>query len=256
MTKQLKLGALFLALVASGAAMADSSFNNEKYGYTISQQSREVVRSNYEPHGAHECWENSFLNGEVDRLGLVECGDRQPEEPTTQDTVPTEREEVLSLSSKFLFGFDKYNLRPEARATLDELAQRLSQSNVQSVRVEGHTDFMGSDKYNQALSERRANTVSEYLVGHGVPADKISAVGLGESQAKMTEQCQQEVRNLGRRVSAARKRKALIACIEPDRRVDVRIRTLVTEQVGGAQPQQQQVEEPAQPQQMEEQPAQ
>ena len=81
MTKQLKLGALFLALVASGAAMADSSFNNEKYGYTISQQSREVVRSNYEPKGTHECWENSFLNAEVDRLGLVECGDRRPDTP-------------------------------------------------------------------------------------------------------------------------------------------------------------------------------
>ena len=85
MTKQLKLGALFLALVASGAAMADSSFNNEKYGYTISQQSREVVRSNYEPKGAHECWENSFLNAEVDRLGLVECGDRQAEAPAPAD---------------------------------------------------------------------------------------------------------------------------------------------------------------------------
>ena len=226
MTKQLKLGALFLALVASGAAMADSSFNNEKYGYTISEQSREVVRSNVEPNGAHECWENSFLNGEVDRLGLVECGDRQPEAPPTVEE-PQVREELVSLSSKFLFGFDKFNLRPEARTTLDELAQRLSGSNVQSVRVEGHTDFMGSDTYNQRLSERRANTVSEYLVGHGVPAEKISAVGLGESQAKMTEQCQQEVRNLGRRVSAARKRSALIACIEPDRRVDVRIRTLV-----------------------------
>ena len=225
MTKQLKLGALFLALVASGAAMADSSFNNEKYGYTISQQSREVVRSNYEPKGAHECWENSFLNAEVDRLGLVECGDRQPDSPPAVE--PQASEEVVSLSSNFLFGFDKFNLRPEARTTLDELAQRLSQSNVQSVRVEGNTDFMGSDKYNQALSERRANTVSQYLVGRGVPADKISAVGLGESQAKMTEQCQQEVRNLGRRASAARKRRALIACIEPDRRVDVRIRTLV-----------------------------
>ena len=226
MTKQLKLGALFLALVASGAAMADSSFNNEKYGYTISEQSREVVRSNVEPNGAHECWENSFLNGEVDRLGLVECGDRQPEAPPAP-AEPQVHEELVSLSSKFLFGFDKFNLRPEARTTLDELAQRLTGSNVQSVRVEGNTDFMGSDAYNQRLSERRANTVSEYLVGRGVPAEKISAVGLGESQAKMTEQCQQEVRNLGRRVSAARKRSALIACIEPDRRVDVRIRTLV-----------------------------
>ncbi|MBH5330283.1 OmpA family protein [Eikenella sp. S3360] len=223
MTKQLKFGALFLALVASGAAMADSSFSNEKYGYTISQQSREVVRSNYEPKGAHECWENNFLNSEVDRLGLVECGDRQPDAPAQ----PQVNEELVSLSSNFLFGFDKFNLRPEARTTLDELAQRLSNSNVQSVRVEGNTDFMGSDAYNQRLSERRANTVSEYLVGRGVPAEKISAVGLGESQAKMTEQCQQEVRNLGRRASAARKRSALIACIEPDRRVDVRIRTLV-----------------------------
>ncbi len=223
MTKQLKLGVLFLALVASGAATADSSFTNEKYGYTISQQSREIVRSNYEPNGAHECWENNFLNSEVDRLGLVECGDRQPDAPAR----PQVNEELVSLSSNFLFGFDKFNLRPEARTTLDELAQRLSQSNVQSVRVEGNTDFMGSDAYNQRLSERRANTVSQYLVGRGVPADKISAVGLGESQAKMTEQCQQEVRNLGRRASAARKRSALIACIEPDRRVDVRIRTVV-----------------------------
>ena len=107
MTKQLKLGALFLALVASGAAMADSSFNNEKYGYTISQQSREVVRSNYEPNGAHECWENSFLNGEVDRLGLVECGDRQPEAPPAP-AEPQVREELVSLSSNFLFGFDKF----------------------------------------------------------------------------------------------------------------------------------------------------
>ncbi|OAM30037.1 MULTISPECIES: OmpA family protein [Eikenella] len=223
MTKQLKFGALFLALVASGAAMADSSFSNEKYGYTISQQSREVVRSNYEPNGAHECWENDFLNSEVDRLGLVECGDRRPDAPIQAQT----NEEVLSLASNFLFGFDKFNLRPEARTTLDQLAQRLAGSNVQSVRVEGNTDFMGSDAYNQRLSERRANTVSQYLVSRGVPAEKISAVGLGESQAKMTEQCQQEVRNLGRRASAARKRSALIACIEPDRRVDVRIRTVV-----------------------------
>ena len=217
MTKQLKLSAMIVALLASSGAMAHEQ---NAYGYTTSQESGEVVRNSY-----NECWENSFLNAEVDRLGLVECGDRQAEAPAPAE--PQVREELVSLSSKFLFGFDKFNLRPEARTTLDELAQRLTGSNVQSVRVEGNTDFMGSDAYNQRLSERRANTVSEYLVGRGVPAEKISAVGLGESQAKMTEQCQQEVRNLGRRVSAARKRSALIACIEPDRRVDVRIRTLV-----------------------------
>lgn len=227
MTKQLKLSALFLALVASGTAMADSKFSNEKYGYTISEQSREVVRSNTEPNGAHECWENSFLNEEVEKLGLAECGDRQemarPEPPKVQ-------EEVISLSSNFLFGFDKSTLRPEAQSTLNELAQRLSRAEVQSVRVEGNTDFMGSESYNQRLSEQRAAAVVNYLTSRGVTAEKITAVGLGESQARMTEQCQNEVNKLGRRVSAARKRTALIACIEPDRRVDIRVTAVVEHQ--------------------------
>ncbi|MCP2040526.1 outer membrane protein OmpA-like peptidoglycan-associated protein [Neisseria sp. HSC-16F19] len=210
MTKQLKLSALVVALIASTGAMA-----HEKNGYTISQESREVVRNSY-----GECWENSFLNKETD--GLAECGDGTV---APQPRVQTER---VSLSANFLFGFDKYNLRPEAVETLNNLAQRLSQTNVQSVRVEGHTDFMGSDQYNQALSERRAHTVSNYLVSRGVSAGKISAVGLGESQARMTASCQEEVAKLGSRVSAARKRAALIACIEPDRRVDIEINTLVT----------------------------
>ena len=232
MTKQLKLSALFLALVASGTAMAESNFSNEKYGYTISEQSREVVRSNTEPNGAHECWENSFLNDEVERLGLAECGDRQAPPPVEEPRVV---EEVVSLSSNFLFGFDKYNLRPEAQTTLNELSQRLSGANVQSIRVEGHTDFMGSEAYNQRLSEQRAASVVNYLTSRGVAAEKITAVGLGESQARMTEQCQNEVNNLGRRVSAARKRTALIDCIEPDRRVDIRITAVVQQEQPQAQ---------------------
>lgn len=212
MTKQLKLSALVVALIASTGAMA-----HEKNGYTISQESREVVRNNY-----GECWENSFLNKETD--GLVECGDATEAPPPVQE-LQTER---VSLSANFLFGFDKYNLRPEAVETLNNLAQRLSQTNVQSIRVEGHTDFMGSEQYNQALSERRAHTVTNYLIGRGVDAGKISAVGVGESQARMTASCQEEVAKLGKRVSAAKKRAALIACIEPDRRVDIEINTLVT----------------------------
>lgn len=209
MTKQLKLGALIAALVASAGAMA-----HEKPGYTISEQSREVVRNSY-----GECWENTYLDKAAN--GLAECGDgTATEQVIVNDTV--------RLSSEFLFGFDKYNLRPEAITTLDALAQRLSQTNVQAVRVEGNTDFMGKEQYNQALSERRANTVSNYLVSRGVPAGKISAVGLGESQQQMQAQCEAEVAKLGKKVSAAKKRAALIACIEPDRRVDVKIQTLVT----------------------------
>ncbi|MDO5068852.1 OmpA family protein [Neisseria sp. Dent CA1/247] len=216
MTKQLKLSALFVALVASGTAMASEP--HTKHGYTVDRQ-QTVVRNNY-----GECWKNTYFNKETQ--GRIECNDAVP-----VSTAPQYADETVSLSAKTLFGFDKDNLRPEATETLNGLAQRLSNTNVEAVRVEGHTDFMGSDEYNQNLSERRANVVANYLVNRGVASSKISAVGLGESQARMTASCEAEVANLGKKVSKAKKREALIACIEPDRRVDVKIRTLVTKQV-------------------------
>lgn len=222
MTKHVKASALIVALLASTGAMAHGT-----HGYTVSEQSGEVVRNNY-----GECWENTYLNKAEN--GLVECGDRAPDAAPAAPTPmvqPQYRTETVSLNSNFLFGFDKDNLRPEAIETLNQLAARLGDSNVQSARVEGHTDFMGSEQYNQALSERRATRVANYLVERGVPASKISATGLGESQARMTASCQAEVNKLGRRVSQAKRRQALIACIEPDRRVDVHITSLVTEQV-------------------------
>lgn len=222
MTKQLKLSAMMVALLASAGAFAGAP--EQGNGYTVSGQSGEVVRNSY-----GECWRNNYFNKETD--GLVECGDREEVKtpPPPPPPPPPPVEEVVTFSSNFLFGFDKDTLRPQAVNSLNQLASRLADSKVQSARVEGHTDFMGSDAYNQALSERRANVVANYLVGRGVPAGKINAVGLGESQARMTQSCQAEVAKLGKKVSAAKKRSALIACIEPDRRVDVRIQSVVTQ---------------------------
>lgn len=220
MTKQVKLSALIVALMASTGAMA-----HDIHGYTTSQGSGEVVRNNF-----GECWENNYLNKAEN--GLVECGDRAaatPEQAPQMETV--EQNDTVSFGSNFLFGFDKDKLRPEAIETLNQLVARVNGTNVQAVRVEGHTDFMGTEQYNQALSERRATAVANYLVSQGVPAERVSAVGLGESQARMTESCQAEVAKLGNRVSRAKKRAALIACIEPDRRVDVQIRSLVTREI-------------------------
>ncbi|MCI4077176.1 peptidoglycan-binding outer membrane protein RmpM, partial [Klebsiella pneumoniae] len=191
-----------------------------------------------------ECWKNAYFDKASQ--GRVECGDAvaapepEPEpEPAPAPVVVVEQapqyvDETISLSAKTLFGFDKDSLRAEAQDNLKVLAQRLSRTNIQSVRVEGHTDFMGSDKYNQALSERRAYVVANNLVSNGVPVSRISAVGLGESQAQMTQVCEAEVAKLGAKVSKAKKREALIACIEPDRRVDVKIRSIVTRQVVSA----------------------
>lgn len=225
MTKQLKLSALFVALLASGTAMASEA---HIHGYTVSGQSQEVVRNNY-----GECWKNTYFDKATQ--GRVECGDAvEPAPVAVVEQAPQYVDETVSLSAKTLFGFDKDVLRTEAQDNLKVLAQRLGQTNVQSVRVEGHTDFMGSEKYNQVLSERRANVVANYLVSNGVPASKTSAVGLGESQAQMTQVCEAEVAKLGAKASKAKKREALIACIEPDRRVDVKIRSIVTRQVAPA----------------------
>lgn len=223
MIKQVKVSAMIAALMASAGAMA-----HDVHGYTISQESEEIVRNSY-----GECWENNFLNKATH--GLVECGDKAA--PVAKPVAPAARYETVtvndtvSLASEFLFGFDKDTLRPAAIETLNQLVTRLQDSSVQAVRVEGNTDFMGSESYNQALSERRAVAVANYLVSQGIPAAKINAVGLGESQAKQTVACQAEVAALGSKVSRAKKREALIACIEPDRRVDVQISSLVTREV-------------------------
>ena len=220
MTKQLKLSAMMVALLASTGAMAQGV-----HGYTTSEQSGSVVRNNY-----GECWQNTYLDKANN--SLTECGGKPAPAPEpTVETITENKEEVISFQSNFLFGFDKSTLRSEAVAKLNETAAKLRGTEVQSVRVEGHTDFMGSEQYNQALSERRATRVANYLVERGVPASKISAAGLGESQARMTASCQAEVNKLGRRVSQAKRRQALIACIEPDRRVDVHITSLVTQEV-------------------------
>lgn len=231
MTKQLKLSAMMVALLASTGAIASDEREHKLPGYTISEQSGEVVRSEKYDNEGYECWQNDFLNKGTN--GLVDCGHKAAA-PAVVHTPPPEpqyEEQVRSLQSQFLFGFDRDTLRSEALQTLNNLAAQLSNADVESARVEGHTDFMGKDEYNQALSERRANVVANYLVSQGVPASKISAVGFGESRASMTAQCQAEVAKLGKKVSAAKKRATLIQCIEPDRRVDIRVRALVRERV-------------------------
>lgn len=209
MTKQIKLTALLVALVASAGAMA-----HEKNGYTISEQSREIVVNNY-----GECWKNDFYGKPGENVYRdVGCGDAAPE--VAPQYVEVEHEIKDSLDSNYLFDFDKSTLSAEGRTTLDSIAAKINGlENVRSVRVEGHTDFMGSDAYNQKLSERRATTVANYLVSQGVDAGKISAEGFGEKYQQMQTQCEEEVKGIKNK---SKRRSALIACIKPDRRVDVK----------------------------------
>lgn len=80
------------------------------------------------------------------------------------------------------FDFDRAEIRPASRPILDQAAQRLNQCPGERLQVEGHTDSIGADAYNQGLSERRARAVRDYLVSRGVSGSRITAAGFGESR--------------------------------------------------------------------------
>jgi len=95
-------------------------------------------------------------------------------------TKDTARGLIVSMPD-VLFAFNKYNLKPEARERLAKVSGILLAYPDLKLDIEGHTDSIGSDEYNQQLSEKRADTVRGYLVSSGVVPDHVAAVGLGKA---------------------------------------------------------------------------
>lgn len=98
------------------------------------------------------------------------------------------------------FGFDKDNLTAEARQALDELAGKIAGTKGYIIALEGGTDSVGSSEYNYDLSERRANSVIQYLASkYNVPAHKIYVIGLGKDkpvESNKTKQCRADNRRV------------------------------------------------------------
>jgi outer membrane protein OmpA-like peptidoglycan-associated protein len=94
----------------------------------------------------------------------------------------TPQEIVIDLSADVLFDFDKADLKPAAEAQLQNLLTVVNSRPNASVAIEGHTDVRGDDAYNQALSQRRAESVRTWLTTHGVAGGRITATGAGESR--------------------------------------------------------------------------
>ena len=81
-----------------------------------------------------------------------------------------------------LFDFDKSNVKPEAGAILDRLVAFMNENKDKKVSLAGHTDSVGTEAYNLRLSERRVNSVKDYVVKKGVDSSRISGQGFGESK--------------------------------------------------------------------------
>jgi OOP family OmpA-OmpF porin len=112
---------------------------------------------------------------------VVDASDRCPNTPLGDQVDSSGCS--LTIRLEVLFDTDSSTINPSSHAELNRVVTFLRETSPSATGVvEGHTDSTGADAYNQALSERRANSVLRYLVDAGVPASRLSAQGFGESQ--------------------------------------------------------------------------
>ena len=121
------------------------------------------------------------------------------------------RAEPIRISMNTLFDFDSAVLRADAGPALDALAKQLTQSNYQKVDVVGHADRMGPGKYNQKLSEQRAEAVRDYLLERGLDGTKLTAFGVGNTEPLTGKEC----RGL--------RGKPLVYCLQRDRYTEITV---------------------------------
>ena len=135
--------------------------------------------------------------------------------PAPPAAAPKRCDATVTLQADETFEFNKATLRKSAMADLDQnvLAKLPNCSKLEMILISGHTDRLGSQQYNQKLSEKRADTVKAYLVKKGVDASKIEAMGFGKTL--QIKSCPD-----------GKDRKALIACLAPNRRVVVEVKGL------------------------------
>ena len=125
----------------------------------------------------------------------------QDERAANQLEIERLRDDTLKLTvdSEVSFDFNRYDIKPAFRPSLDKLAQLLMKYDRTVVHVIGHTDSIGSEAYNQTLSEQRALSVGDYLAAYGVPRQRLRTEGRGEREPRDTN-ATEAGRQLNRRV--------------------------------------------------------
>lgn len=218
-TSELILGMFGAVVLAASCGMASADGFPEKTGYLIDSRGN-VVKNSY-----GECWRTGYW---TPAMAIEECDpdlvkkpkEASPSMPAAVSSpppvaVPEEPVVEAHFKAETLFDFDRTVVKPEGRKILDEkiVAVMKIHPEVTLLIVIGHTDRIGTEAYNQNLSERRANAVKAYLVKQGISAEHIRASGKGESEPDPEANTDQVCKGMrGNR---------LIACLQPDRRVTV-----------------------------------
>lgn len=210
-TKFSKLALIAALGLCSSLSMADTA--NEGY---MADVRGVVARSGFDL-----CWRTSSW---TPALAIAECDpdlvkkaepvtEAPPAAPAAAVAAPKPVAEKVTLAADALFDFDKATLRDEGKTKLDELAAKSKELNIEVILAVGHADRLGKAAYNQKLSERRAAAVKDYLVSKGIEANRIDTAGKGSTQPiTKPGECK-----------GNHKTKALVACLQPDRRVNIEV---------------------------------
>ncbi|QGZ55269.1 outer membrane protein OmpA [Paraburkholderia acidiphila] len=162
-------------------------------------------------NGTNElCWRDAFWTPATANAKCDGALVAQAPTPPVAPVAPAITSQKITYQADALFDFDKAILKPAGKEKLDDLASKIQALNLEVVVATGYTDRIGSAAYNDRLSLRRAQAVKSYLVSKGVPAERIYTEGKGKRNP-VTTGCNQK------------NRKALIACLAPDRRVEVEV---------------------------------
>lgn len=204
--------ALALGVVSSAAS---AEINPADTGYVVDQRGN-VARS-----GFGLCWHTGTGPAPL----TSECDPTPVPAPTAKAVTPAPQRHAavvpaalpvtrqVTLDADTLFDFNKATLRPAGRTALDEFLGKIKDMNPEMIMAVGHADRIGSEGYNQRLSEHRVATVKTYLVSKGIDASRIHTEGKGETQpVTKAGEC------------AGKKSAKVIACLQPDRRVDIEVK--------------------------------
>lgn len=176
---------------------------NERFGLQFDVRRVKGWLRDHEPLGFKRSDNN------IAQIGLIWSFDGPAPVIAPPPPPPAPLPQRITLAAEELFAFDSATLKAREQPALDRFADDYQRSGSQAlVRISGHTDRLGKPAYNKALSQRRADAVRDYLLARGLPAARLQAEGKGASQPKVKD-CKQA------------KRAELIACLAPNRRVEL-----------------------------------
>jgi len=212
------LMAVLAATLSLGATLAQAQTASDRV-YVIDSRG-EVAKS-----GFGLCWRTGYwtpaaaandpagCSCDKDLLPKEKCEPvAKPAAPAADTTGVKPAGEKITLAADALFDFNKATLRNEGKAKLDELVTKAKAIKLEVIIAVGHADRIGTDAYNQKLSEKRAAAVKTYLVSKGIEANRVYTEGKGKKQpVTKAGQCK------------GPKSKKVIDCLQPDRRVDIEV---------------------------------